>query len=202
MMGNWSVKLTSASDVTPEYDLMIDDTTGAEGVKVGNKMIITIDSDFGGKEDINVQMAGMIVKSPTSISVGNVIYQFNEWRLPKTFGEVIKRADFDKCQTYKVVQKTDTASFTTTTTRSNTTGSATTDVQATNVEVGVTSTTEVGGSAGVANAKEAVGISAKAAYNISNSQQKSEQTQDGWVDTVTFTVKKASDDAPKISPLL
>jgi hypothetical protein len=202
MMGSWSVKFTSANDVTPEYSLMIDDTTGVSGVAVGNKMVITLDSDFGGKDDIGVQVNGGIVQAPPSIDAGNVLYKFDDWRLAKTFGTTIKRADFDKCQTYKVVQKTETASFTISTTRTDTSASATVDTQTTNIEVGVTSTTEVGGSAGVASGKESVAIAAKGAYSISNQDQKSTQTQNGWVDQVTFTAKKASPDAPTITPLL
>jgi hypothetical protein len=202
MLGSWSVKLTSSTDVTPEYNLMIDDTTRAEGVAVGNRMIINIDSDFGGTDDIGMQAHGAIVQSPPSIDAGNVLYKFNDWRVERTFVATVKRANFDKCQTYNVVQKTETAEFTISTSKTDTSASATVDTQTANIEVGVTSTTEVGGTAGVASGKESVAIAAKGAYSIANQEQKSTQTQNGWIDQVKFTAKKVSPDAPTITPLL
>jgi hypothetical protein len=197
MTGRWHVQLLGGGEMIEESRL-IDTVAGVSGVAVGNRMELYIASSFAGTDDVTVQISGTIIQLPKTISASNLDYVIDGWTIDRTATKTIKRADFDKTQTLRVVQGTDDVSFVLSTTSTGT--SATTHVDSTTggIEVGIEESAEVGGTVGVAGGKDTVKVAAKAAYSVTSSDQNTTGTGTAQVRQANFTAKKVRDAAPDI----
>lgn len=201
MTGRWSVSIQGGGALREEHRL-IDTVSGVSGIDVGNRMEMYINSDFGGLDDITVQITGTIIHLPEAIAAGQFKYLVKEWTLERTCTAVIKRADFDKAQTLRVVQATDVVSYeiTTSVQKADATSKATTD--SAGLEIGSEAAFEFQEGVIVASAKENVKISAKGTIGTSTTSQTTNQITDGTQDVVKFSARKIGATAPAITPVL
>ncbi|HEX5295575.1 MAG TPA: hypothetical protein VFW50_01080 [Streptosporangiaceae bacterium] len=204
MSGTWKVTLISGGE-TLDSALLIDTIAGTSGVSRGDRIEMSIPSSFGGTDDVTLQMTGAIVRPPATVSSPKRSFVIDGWNLnldPKTFRTVVKRADFDKAQTYRVVQATDAVEFTVSINTSDSSTQTTVTGTTAGLEVGVEESTEVGGSVEVASAKENVKIAAKGTFGWMSQDMGTTQTGSGSTDQVKFNGRKVANSAPSITPVL
>jgi hypothetical protein len=161
-----------------------------------------LNSDFVGSDDITIQITGTIIQLPTAIAAGQFKYLVKEWALERTCTAVIKRADFDKAQTIRVVQATDVVTYVVTTSVQKTDATSNATTNSSGLEVGSEAAFEFQEGVIVASAKENVKISAKGTIGTSVADQTSSQIQGGTQDQVTFSARKVGATSPAITPVL
>lgn len=201
MFGRWTVTLLSGGQVKKE-NRMINTVSEVSGVDIGNRMEMHIEESFGGNDDITVQISGIIVGLPEALAAGKRSYNINSWSEYRNFGTVIKRDDFVKAHTIRVVQETEPMNFKIVRSVQDTKAETKVTEQTGNIEVGVENTMEVGGTVGIAEGKDAVKINAKGSYGIKSGLQNIVQGTNGYTEEVSFSGRKIKDSAPTIEPLV
>jgi hypothetical protein len=200
MMGSWEVTLISGLSEKRQRH-MENTVLGASNVSVGNRMVLDVPADFGGSEPVTIQISGMIVGPPETVSTGTRRYETRAWSAPRVFSKAFSRADFTKTRLYRVTQPTDAVEFSMKRTVLDKSGSTTTHGESAGLTVGVENSIEAGGSIGVAEAKDSIKITAQGTYGWTGSQQEMKEVTGGYEEDVKFVGRRISPLPPLIEPL-
>jgi hypothetical protein len=203
MMGYWTVQLISGADIRKETRVTntVDGVSGRAG-GIGNRMEVYVEEEFGGTNNVTVQINGTIVGLPQALRAGTRNYEVKTWSEPRDFTADITRADFNKARTIRVVQATEPISYTVSRTVQGTTATTTITNVSAGLEVGVENAVEAGVDVKIGEAKDTVKVNAKGTFNVSAGDQKLTQLADGYTETVVFNGHKITSAAPSIKPLL
>ena len=201
MIGRWKVELIGGGDYRQETRL-IDTVNGVSGVDVGNRMEVYLPASFAGTDDVTIQISGTILQIPREFSTTLRHYVIDGWNIDRSATNTISRADFNKANTFKVVQATAKIGFQLSTTKSDSDSSTKVNSQTGGVEVGVEDSVSVGGTVGVATGTETVKVSAKGTFSATTSDQSVSQITNGTVEQVTFDGRMVAPSSPLITPVI
>lgn len=198
LTGRWRVAIQSGADFREEQRLT-DTVTGEEGVDIGDRMEMYVDSGFGGTEDVKVQLTGTILADVETIGAGAFVYQTKGWSVQRTLSATIKRADFDTVSTIRFVQPTVDATYTVTTTAANGHASSEATTGAAGLLVGSEAAVQFDENGIVANGQPNVRISAKGTIDTTVANHATTPVDGGIQDVANFAARKIDGDALTIS---
>jgi hypothetical protein len=201
MLGRWTVELISGGQIKRE-SRTINTIAQVSGVDIGNRLEMYIEDTFGAEDDVHVHINGTIVGLPQSLVAGTRSYEVRTWSEPRDFTDDIKRADFTKTRTIRVIQSTEPIDFNIERSVQDTTAETKITGSSGNIEVGVENAVEAGGTIGIAEGKESVKLNAKGSYGVHASSQGLVQGTNGFTEKVSFKGRKLTASAPSIKPLI
>jgi hypothetical protein len=197
MTGMWEIKLTSGGAILTSK-MLIDSIKGVSGVNMGDRAEIVIPDQFGGSDDVTVNIKGIIVGTPKVFSSNSVDFRIDPSTFERNAIATVRRSDFDKSQTFNVVQTTIDAKFIVKMIKTDTDLTTNSSTQTAGLTLGTESQVEMG----VEGMKGSVKV--KADGTLSNQWQilRSTTSADGKERTVEFAGKMVSPATLDIKPLL
>lgn len=201
MFGRWTVELISGGRIKRE-SRAINTVASASGVDIGNRLEMYVEDTFGVDDDVHVHINGTIVGLPQSLNAGTRSYEVRSWSEPRDFTDDIRRADFPKTRTIRVVQPTEAIDFKIGRTVTDTKAETKVTGSSGNIEVGVENGIEGGVNVLVAEGKDSLKLNAKGSYGVHSDNHDFKQLANGFTEEVSFKGRKLTAAAPSIKPLL